>query len=137
MNGVRRISCALFLPLILVAACKRDKSAPRGVLPATTSPIVGNIVKKVAPVYPPIAKIAGVQGTVLLHAMIAEDGTVESLDVISGPPLLQSAAINAVKQWIYKPYVVNGVARRVDTKVTVNFVLKPNASGAHPVAGVK
>ena len=94
-------------------------------------------MKKVAPVYPPIAKIAGVQGTVLLHAMIAEDGTVESLDVISGPPLLQSAAINAVKQWIYKPYVVNGVARRVDTKVTVNFVLKPNASGAHPVAGVK
>ncbi len=128
MSRVRLISFALLLPLALVAACRRDKTAPQGIVPVTMSPVAGSIVKKVPPVYPPIAKVAGVQGTVLLHEIVAEDGTVESLDVISGPPLLRSAAVDAVKQWVYKPYLLNGVPRRVDTKVTVNFVL------AHPAA---
>ena len=135
MSGVRRLGCALLFPLVLIVGCQRDKPASRSVVRANSGPIVGNILKKVPPVYPPIAKGATVQGAVVLHAIIAEDGTVESLSVVSGPPLLQGAAVNAVKQWVYKPYMLNGVARKVDTTVTVDFVLTPAASGVHPVAG--
>jgi len=88
-----------------------------------TGPVLDNTVLKMQPVYPPVARAAHVEGKVLLHAIIDQDGAVESLDVISGPALLQGAAVNAVKQWKYRPYLIDGVARKVDTKVTVNFQL--------------
>jgi protein TonB len=75
----------------------------------------------VAPKYPAGAKAARIQGAVVLHAIIGADGKIESLEAISGPPMLYTAAIDAVKQWVYKPYVINCAATRVDTTITVNF----------------
>ncbi|SRR5258708_14169767 len=81
----------------------------------------GLLINKVIPPYPMIAVHAGVQGEVKLHAIIATDGTIQSLSVISGHPLLTGAALEAVRQWRYKPYFLNGQAVEVDTYITVNF----------------
>ena len=111
--------------LVSASGCKRSEPpATREVLhPGAPISNTGNILKKVPPVYPPVARAARVQGTVLLHAIIGRDGHVENLDVVSGPPLLQGAAIDAVSQWVYKPYLVNGEPVRVETTVQVNFTL--------------
>lgn len=84
----------------------------------------GLLISKVLPVYPLTARQARVQGTVVLRAAISKDGTVEALRVASGHPFLIPPAIEAVKQWRYKPYIVNGMPRPVETEVMVNFVLK-------------
>jgi len=72
-------------------------------------------------VYPPLAKQARIQGVVILEAVIGKDGSVYEVHVISGHPLLQQAAIDAVWQWKYKPTMLNGEAVEVVTTVTVNF----------------
>ena len=78
---------------------------------------------KVAPVYPPLARQSGTEGTVNLHAVIAIDGSVQSLDVIGGPALLVPAAVDAVKQWRYNPTLLNGEPVEVATEVEVYFKL--------------
>jgi protein TonB len=83
----------------------------------------GLLVKKVEPEYPPLAKTARIQGQVVLQALIGKDGTIQNLQVLRGHPLLASAAVNAVKQWRYKPYLLNGQATEVETMITVNFSL--------------
>jgi protein TonB len=83
----------------------------------------GNLIHKVQPVYPAIARQIHLQGTVQLRAVIAADGAVHDIDVISGPPLLVQAARDAVRQWRYRPYVLNGHAIEVESQVTVRFVL--------------
>ena len=83
----------------------------------------GLVIKKVEPVYPPIAKTARVQGTVILAAVIGKDGTIQNLHVVSGHPLLTGAAMDAVKQWKYRPYILNGDPVEVDTQVEVHFTL--------------
>ena len=82
-----------------------------------------NLVYQVPPVYPPIAKTAHISGTVVLHCIIGQDGTVQNLQYISGPPLLMQSAMDAVRQWRYKPMMLNGEPVRVDTTVTVVFTL--------------
>lgn len=79
------------------------------------------MLQKVEPVYPPIARAAHVSGAVVLHALISKTGDVETLEVVSGPPMLQSAALDAVKQWKYKPFLLDGKPMGVDTTITVNF----------------
>jgi|ERR1051326_1072873 protein TonB len=79
------------------------------------------LVNRVEPVYPHIAAITGVQGQVKLHAVIARDGSIQSLNAISGHPLLVRAALDAVGQWRYRPYYLNGEAVEVETFITVNF----------------
>ncbi|HZQ19011.1 MAG TPA: energy transducer TonB [Terriglobales bacterium] len=81
------------------------------------------IENKVAPPYPPDAKAARIQGAVVLKAIIGKDGTVQELSVISGHPLLAPAALEAVKQWKYRPTLLNGSPVEVDTQVTINFTL--------------
>ena len=83
----------------------------------------GLLIHKVQPAYPPLARQARIQGTVLLQAEISKDGTIENLRLISGHPMLAPAAIEAVKQWRYKPYILNGEPVEVDTQITVNFTL--------------
>lgn len=79
------------------------------------------LVNKVEPVYPRIAIISGTQGEVMLHAIIAKDGSIQSLNVISGHPTLAAAALAAVRQWRYHPYKLNGEPVEVETFITVNF----------------
>jgi TonB family protein len=76
-----------------------------------------------APIYPEEARQSRVQGTVLLRAVIGKDGLISKLDFISGPKQLIQAAMGAVRQWRYKPYILNSEPVEVDTQITVNFTL--------------
>jgi len=83
----------------------------------------GYLLQKTMPVYPPIAKAARVQGTVVLQATISKTGTIEGLHVLSGPAMLQQAAVDAVRSWRYRPYLLNGDPVEVETTVNVVFTL--------------
>jgi TonB family protein len=83
--------------------------------------MAGNLISRPDPVYPPIAKAAHVQGAVVLRAVISKTGEVTNYAVASGPEMLRGSAIDAVKQWKYKPYLVNGMPMEVETTITVNF----------------
>jgi periplasmic protein TonB len=83
----------------------------------------GNLIYRVQPMYPLLARQARIQGTVLLRAVISREGTIENLHVVSGSPMLVPAAIDAVRQWRYRPYFLNDQALEVETQVTVIFVL--------------
>jgi len=82
-----------------------------------------NLIRKVAPPYPVMAKTARIQGAVVFNAIISKDGSVQSLMLVSGHPLLVPAATEAVKQWLYKPTLLNGDPVDVITQITVNFTL--------------
>jgi protein TonB len=81
------------------------------------------IISRIQPVYPPLARQTRISGTVRLHAIIAKDGTVQQLEVLSGHPLLVQAALDAVRQWRYQPTLLNGEPVEVDTTVDVIFSL--------------
>ncbi len=100
--------------------------------PAPTYPLrishwaEGNIIYRVQPIYPPLARQARVQGAVELRAIISKAGTIENLVVVRGHPMLATAAIEAVRQWRYRPYLLNNEPIEVETEITVNFVLSGN-----------
>ncbi len=114
------------------------ESGARPVLPAPAppAPIVhtlrlshiseGNLIRKVQPAYPPLARSARIQGTVVLQAAISKQGTIENLSVLSGHPMLVPAALDAVRQWRYRPYILNNEPVEVETQITVNFSLAGN-----------
>jgi periplasmic protein TonB len=81
------------------------------------------MIRQVQPLYPQIAKTAHVSGTVILHAVISKDGSVQELTYISGPPLLMKAAMDAVREWRYQPTLLNGEPVEVDTTISVIFTL--------------
>src|SRR5271169_1065271 len=83
----------------------------------------GMILRKVQPAYPPLARQARIQGPVVLQAEIGKDGSIQNLRLISGHPMLAPAAIEAIKQWKYKPYILNGEPVEVETTITFNFTL--------------
>jgi periplasmic protein TonB len=103
-------------------------AAPRPILREfrTSSMLEGSLIRRVQPVYPSLAKGARIQGPVVLIAVISKAGTIENLRVVSGHPMLVSAAIDAVKEWRYRPYVLNNEAIEVETQITVNFYLGGN-----------
>jgi protein TonB len=82
-----------------------------------------NLIRKIAPAYPPLAKSARVQGTVKFTATISKEGNIENLQLVSGHPLLVNAAKEAVLQWKYKPTLLNGEPVEVITEIIVNFTL--------------
>lgn len=83
----------------------------------------GMLIHRVEPTYPQIARTARIQGVVVLTAVIARNGEIENLTLVSGHPLLAPAAIDAVKQWRYRPYLLNSEPVEVETTITVNFQL--------------
>jgi periplasmic protein TonB len=83
----------------------------------------GMILRRVEPVYPDIARKTRTDGEVVLRAVIGKDGTIESLRVVSGHPMLAKAALEAVSQWRFRPYYLNGSPIEVEAQVTVRFVL--------------
>ena len=83
----------------------------------------GSLIRKVEPKYPPLAIAARIQGPVVLDAVISKAGTMENLRLVSGHPMLAGAAMDAVSQWRYRPYILNGDRIEVETEITVNFVL--------------
>jgi protein TonB len=83
----------------------------------------GLLIHQVKPTYPPLARQARIQGVVVLQAVIGKDGNIQGLKVVSGHPMLAPSALEAVKQWKYKPYYLNGEPVEVDTTINVNFTL--------------
>src|SRR3954469_4180864 len=83
----------------------------------------GLLTRRVNPTYPPLARQARIQGQVVLQAEISKDGSIANLRLVSGHPMLAPAAIEAVKQWKYKPYFLNGEPVEVETQITVIFSL--------------
>jgi len=106
----------------------------RPIMPATApAPVVaplrvshmneGNLTHKVQPAYPPLARSARIQGVVELQAVIGKQGAIENLRVLTGHPMLVAAAVDAVRQWRYRPYILNNEPVEVETQITVNFSL--------------
>jgi len=81
----------------------------------------GGLIFKVNPEYPAVARAARIQGSVLMHAIIGTDGSVQRLQAINGNPLLLRSAMEAVKRWRYRPYLLDGKPVEVETSITVNF----------------
>jgi TonB family protein len=150
ING--RIVLLVFasLGMVSMALAQDTGSAQRG--SAQQAADVGSVPKEVAissrvaqtlhkeqpePKYPPIAAMAHVSGTVVLQAVIAADGHVVSLRVVSGPPMLQQVTVDAVKNWFYKPYLLNNEPVEVSTTIKVvfplNVLMSPPLPG-HPHA---
>ncbi|MGP8261002.1 MAG: energy transducer TonB [Acidobacteriaceae bacterium] len=94
---------------------------PEGPVKVSSGVVAGLLSEPVAPVYPLEAKRQHVEGVVVLHAIISKDGTIKELRVMSGPPLLQKAATDAVMRWKYHPYLIQGVPVEVETTINVNF----------------
>ena len=92
---------------------------PKRVRVGTIEPAM--LTRKIAPIYPAWVRQIGRSGRVELHAVIAVDGSVQSLEVIEGDPLLIQSALDAVRQWHYKPTILNGQAVEVDTHITVIY----------------
>jgi len=96
----------------------------KGPVRISSTVIEGLLIRKTMPIYPPIAKATGTQGTVVLQATISKSGTIENLRVASGHQLLQRAALDAVANWHYRPYLLNGEPVEVETTVNVVFKLQ-------------
>ena len=104
--------------------------APAPPKPKPTGPVrvggnvqAARILNRVNPTYPALARQTRISGTVRLHAIISKDGTIQQLEVMSGHPLLQQAALDAVRQWRYQPTLLNGEPVEVDTTIDVIFSL--------------
>ena len=129
--GLATCGTALALGMHVNAASAGDNSnaskAPKQ-LTVPAAVMAGNLQMKVMPVYPPAAKKAKIEGTVVLSAVIGDDGNIKNLQVVSGPNELQQSSLDAVRQWTYKPYLLNGDPVEVKTTVHVVYTLRPLGS---------
>ncbi len=100
-------------------------SAPNHPMRVSGSVVEGLLIEKSIPRYPTIAIAARIEGTVVLQATISKTGTIENLRAVSGPAMLQQAALDAVKTWRYRPYLLSGDPVEVETTVNVVFNLGP------------
>jgi periplasmic protein TonB len=98
------------------------KPATPELLPAQSQGVVtGKLIKKVLPLYPDMARRAGVSGDVVMSGIIGTDGALHNLKVVSGSPLLRDAALTAAKEWRYSPYMLGNKAVEAETHITVSF----------------
>ena len=131
--GMTGIGSGPGLPPGLWSAGGGSRPVPQPPAPApptrvtrTSTFLEGNLIRRVQPVYPPLARSVRVQGSVVLIAVISKAGTIDNLRAISGHPMLVPAAIDAVSQWRYRPYILNSEPIEVETQITVNFLLNGN-----------
>ena len=117
---------------IIHALGKSSSAIPVPAPPAVAHPprvshmMEGNLTRRVQPTYPPLARSARIQGQVVLAAIISKEGRIENLRVLAGHPMLVRAALEAVSQWRYRPYILNSEPVEVETQITVNFSLSGN-----------
>jgi protein TonB len=110
-------------PRTVPVPAKAPEPAPVKRIRVASGVAEANLIHDVPPQYPPEAGRERIEGTVVLLAVIGTDGSVKDLRVESGPPVFTQAAIEAVKQWRYKPYLLNGVPVEIDSRITVNFTM--------------
>jgi TonB family protein len=118
---LRLLATYVFLTCVLTLAAAQVSPSQR--VRVSQGVEQGLILTKVDPIYPPLARRARIQGTVILRVVINKSGDVENMQLFSGHPMLAQAALDAVKQWKYKPYLLNGAPVEVETTVMVNFTL--------------
>ncbi len=126
--GVATCASALALHVSVGTGSLPSETKDAGSAKAVKIPsgvMAGTLLTRVNPVYPDAAKKAKVQGSVVLHAIIGKDGAIDNLQAISGPEELRPSALDAVRQWTYKPYLLNGEPVEVETTVTINYSLAP------------
>ena len=100
------------------------RQAAGGTQRVSSGVMAGMLIRKVVPVYPAVGRAVRVSGRVEMQATISRTGTIENLRVVSGPAMLQQAAMDAVKQWRYRPYLLNGEPVEVETTIDVDFNLE-------------
>ena len=125
MTPFRLCLAALLLMAVSAhtAAQNNQTTRPRRVR-VSQAVLQGNLLHQVDPIYPPEARDAGISGRVVLRALIGLDGVMRNLEVVSGPPPLLQAALDAVSQWTYRPWLLNDQPVEVETMITVPFVLQ-------------
>ena len=96
-------------------------AAPAPISEPNASVPPGHLKSQVPPVYPEDAKKAGIQGEVVVHALVGKTGSVEKVEVVSGPEPLRRAALDAVRQWQFEPMVIKGKAVEVSTNISIKF----------------
>lgn len=119
----KTLSCILILGMVFLDASVRAQKTTDQVVAVSSSDAKAHLTKNVVPVYPPLAKDLRLQGKVKVQVVISKTGMVESTNVVSGHPLLVQAAINAVKQWQYRPFLVDGQPVTASTEIDVPFSL--------------
>lgn len=117
--------------LLILLGISTAQDIPPGRLTIAQEVAEGSLVRKVEPVYPQMAQIAHIQGDVVLRAYISKEGLIDDLRAVSGHPILIQSALDAVRQWKYKPYMLNGEPVAVQTTVTVQFRM-PTGTQAVP-----
>ncbi|GAA3749502.1 energy transducer TonB [Terriglobus aquaticus] len=117
-GGVMSALNTASVPVAVTPVTPKPKPAR---IPISAGVAAGALLNKTTPAYPAIAKAAHVSGSVVLRAIISKAGTSEGLQVVSGPEMLRASALDAVRQWRYHPYLLNGEPTEVETTVTVNF----------------
>jgi len=123
-DGPQTIGIDGMRPTDPVPPIEIKKSEEKSRLKISGSVEQAQLILRIEPRYPPLAIQVKIEGTVILHAIISRDGRITALDVVSGPPLLLSAALEAVRQWRYRPTLLNGEPVEVETTITVIFRLQ-------------
>lgn len=114
-----------FLPGALPPPAPRVEPArPRGPVRVSAGVAAGQLIAPIRPVYPAIARETGTQGTVVVQATISKSGAIENPRIVSGPPLLVNAALDAVRQARYRPFLLNG--QPVEVETTINVIFRMN-----------
>lgn len=122
--GLATAGSAVALRIGVDQKSSTDKNGASKTISVSAKEMEELLITKVQPVYPPEAKMARIQGHVILEAVVGPSGHVENLKVVSGPSELQQSAIDAVRQWVYKPFLLNGNPIEVKTTITVMYTLK-------------
>jgi TonB family protein len=147
----RSIMTGLFAVMLLSATTVAQQQGRPLPLSVTSSPIpaevelpqrfrvapevqAAKLIHRVHAVYPQKAAADKVTGTVVLHAIISTDGTIQRLDLVSGPKIFEKATKDAVRQWIYRPTLVKGEAVEIDTTIRLTFMLDKPAIAANPAS---
>jgi protein TonB len=111
-------------PSVVVARSGNGSGTVDHAMPhVSTGVMAGRLLAPIQPQYPPIARISHTEGSVVVQAIISKDGRIESAHAVSGPPLLQGAALEAVRVARYRPFLLNGQPTEVETTITINFKL--------------
>jgi TonB family protein len=126
--GIGAVTCASALALRTEVAASNaspaDQKTEHASAKVSAGVMAGNVVYQKTPVYPAEAKANHISGAVVLNAVISKEGIVQRLEVVSGPEELRAPALDAVKEWRYKPYLLNGQPTDVETTITVNYHLE-------------
>lgn len=128
MKRIAVTGSVVWLLLYSVAVHSQQSNGCRPITPKRPATLCGYV----APIYPPKAKSAGIEGTVVVFAQINESGRIDWVRIVSGPEQLRQGAVDAVKYWVYRPVLIDGSAHGFRTVITVKFTIEKPPSQPSP-----